>query len=569
MRSQSALEFLSTYSWAFLIITIFLASMYLIAFAPTGPSTYVPSSCYITPTLPCYQSVLLANSSGSKFITLFQNNMGVGIHFPANSIYVHPSFSSNAVYVGSCLPRTAPPGATVVCNVTLAAFKPSIGSQVNPTFTLSYQICPSCNTTAALVYNTSGTSTVTASSSASALYEVQLVTSPSTGNIVISGVRYPSGANVIFIAGVDYPIYAISPSGYAFGGWILSNVIVGNAMQQYTTATGGINSDPAACIQACSYPFVTSTSTTTIPVYTLTMNAGTGGYVTPSSGSYPSGNTVSITATPLTGYAFSSWTGTGSGSYSGASSSASVTMNGDVTETASFAPQGYSFSATMGSGGTVACSGDGTSCSASYAYGTQETVTASPSSNYAFSSWSCNPTSACSTLISSPTTVTIPALSTTVTANFVQTLCNNVHTPAQCTSAEGTIVGDGSGNNMCQFAASACLSGWTEYGSWTSTASNLSSAPSITCGPSVIGIPCTGTCSSGVQSGSHSWSNTGVETACEWASVEGDNYACGTPRCLSYNYYGTPSGACTYFNGPILGELEACATATITQIGCC
>ena len=353
MRSQSALEFLSTYSWAFLIITIFLASMYLIAFAPTGPSTYVPSSCYITPTLPCYQSVLLANSSGSKFITLFQNNMGVGIHFPANSIYVHPSFSSNAVYVGSCLPRTAPPGATVVCNVTLAAFKPSIGSQVNPTFTLSYQICPSCNTTAALVYNTSGTSTVTASSSASALYEVQLVTSPSTGNIVISGVRYPSGANVIFIAGVDYPIYAISPSGYAFGGWILSNVIVGNAMQQYTTATGGINSDPAACIQACSYPFVTSTSTTTIPVYTLTMNAGTGGYVTPSSGSYPSGNTVSITATPLTGYAFSSWTGTGSGSYSGASSSASVTMNGDVTETASFAPQSYGFSASAGTGGTI------------------------------------------------------------------------------------------------------------------------------------------------------------------------------------------------------------------------
>ncbi len=29
MRSQSALEFLSTYSWAFLILTIVLASMYV------------------------------------------------------------------------------------------------------------------------------------------------------------------------------------------------------------------------------------------------------------------------------------------------------------------------------------------------------------------------------------------------------------------------------------------------------------------------------------------------------------------------------------------------------------
>jgi hypothetical protein len=70
--------------------------------------------------------------------------------------------------------------------------------------------------------------------------------------------------------------------------------------------------------------------------YYLTMSAGTGGNVSPSSGWNNSGTNVTISATASNNYNFSSWTGSGSGSYSGDNNPASVTMNGPVTETANF-----------------------------------------------------------------------------------------------------------------------------------------------------------------------------------------------------------------------------------------
>jgi hypothetical protein len=70
--------------------------------------------------------------------------------------------------------------------------------------------------------------------------------------------------------------------------------------------------------------------------YFLTMTHGTGGTVTPSSGWRGNGTTVSIGATPASGYSFSNWSGSGTGSFSGTTNPASITMGGPITETASF-----------------------------------------------------------------------------------------------------------------------------------------------------------------------------------------------------------------------------------------
>jgi hypothetical protein len=64
------------------------------------------------------------------------------------------------------------------------------------------------------------------------------------------------------------------------------------------------------------------------------MIAGTGGTVTPSSGSYPNGGTLQITATPAPGHVFGSWTGSGPGSYTGTANPATITVNGNITQTA-------------------------------------------------------------------------------------------------------------------------------------------------------------------------------------------------------------------------------------------
>jgi arylsulfatase A-like enzyme len=70
--------------------------------------------------------------------------------------------------------------------------------------------------------------------------------------------------------------------------------------------------------------------------YFLTMSQGTGGSVSPTSGWKNSGATISIRATPSSGYHFTSWTATGPGSFSGPTNPASITMSGPIMETAAF-----------------------------------------------------------------------------------------------------------------------------------------------------------------------------------------------------------------------------------------
>jgi hypothetical protein len=70
--------------------------------------------------------------------------------------------------------------------------------------------------------------------------------------------------------------------------------------------------------------------------YYLTMSAGTGGHVSPGSGWHTSGTTFSIAATASTSYTFSNWTSSGTGSFSGTTNPVNITMNGPITEAATF-----------------------------------------------------------------------------------------------------------------------------------------------------------------------------------------------------------------------------------------
>jgi hypothetical protein len=87
--------------------------------------------------------------------------------------------------------------------------------------------------------------------------------------------------------------------------------------------------------------------------YFLTMNAGTGGSVSPASGWNNSNATVNISASASNSYAFSAWAGSGNGSYSGTNSSSFVTMNGPITEMASFDFLSQITGITIGGDGSV------------------------------------------------------------------------------------------------------------------------------------------------------------------------------------------------------------------------
>jgi len=101
--------------------------------------------------------------------------------------------------------------------------------------------------------------------------------------------------------------------------------------------------------------------------YQITVAAGTGGSATATTaptisgdtGWYDAGTVVQVSATPNAGYTFTGWLGSGSGSYTGANSPAAVTMNGAITETASFSngtgggPLGLDGTATLGDYGST------------------------------------------------------------------------------------------------------------------------------------------------------------------------------------------------------------------------
>ena len=162
-RSQSAIEFMSTYSWALLITAIFLATVTTIVY--TKGSVYsTPSSCYISPSFPCYEMLILVGNTGSNVVVAFSNNLGTTINFPVNSFHVLPTYA-NTIYDGECFPSNAITGSIVTCNAIIPGFNPTLGSQLSPKFYVSYAICsPSCAAQSSFSqYNTTGFATAYAS----------------------------------------------------------------------------------------------------------------------------------------------------------------------------------------------------------------------------------------------------------------------------------------------------------------------------------------------------------------------------------------------------------------------
>src|SRR5208283_2680155 len=91
------------------------------------------------------------------------------------------------------------------------------------------------------------------------------------------------------------------------------------------------------------------------PQYMLTINESGNGSVTlnPNLTLVDSGTTLQLTATPSSGYSFSSWTGDASGS----SNPLSVVMNGNKTITATFIQNTFTITATAGLNGSISPNG--------------------------------------------------------------------------------------------------------------------------------------------------------------------------------------------------------------------
>lgn len=217
-------------------------------------------------------------------------------------------------------------------------------------------------------------------------FAVQLSSNPAAGGTTDGEGAYASGSSIT--------VSSLANTGYTFINW--------------TDQTSG-----AVLSTSPNYTFALSTNRSlianfSINTYTLTTNAvnGTVGKA-PDLARYNHGNSVVITATPATGYVFSSW----SGDATGITNPLTVSMTGNKNITANFTAipaNTYTLSVNAVNGSVTKVADQPT-----YTSGSTVVLTATAASGYSFSSWSGDAAGSVN-----PLTVTMNA-NKNITANFI------------------------------------------------------------------------------------------------------------------------------------------------------
>ncbi len=196
-----------------------------------------------------------------------------------------------------------------------------------------------------------------------------------------------------FSAGTSVTVTASNNPLYNFVNWTEGGVIVSTSPSYQFTMPGNNR-------------YLVANFTAIAATYTLTVTAVNGTVVkNPVLVNYPSGSTVTLTATPNTGFVFSSW----SGDATGTTSPLTVTMNANKNITANFTAIAGTFTLNViAVNGTVLKNPD----LVSYNSGASVQLTATANSGYTFTSWSGDATGTVS-----PLTVIMNA-NKNITANF-------------------------------------------------------------------------------------------------------------------------------------------------------
>lgn len=195
-------------------------------------------------------------------------------------------------------------------------------------------------------------------------FTVSTSSSPTNGGTTSGGGTFTGGTNVT--------VNATPAGGFTFSSWKENGNVVSTSASYSFTLTGNRTLVANFSNTAVSY----AVSTSSVP-----SNGGTTG----GGGTFASGTSVTVNATPNSGFTFVNWTETGN--VVSTSASYNFTLTGNRTLVANFAASTTLYSITTSSspaaGGTT--SGGGT-----FAAGSSRTVTATPSTGYTFSSWTEN-----------------------------------------------------------------------------------------------------------------------------------------------------------------------------------
>jgi subtilase family serine protease len=192
-------------------------------------------------------------------------------------------------------------------------------------------------------------------------YNITVSANPSNGGTVSGGGTFSSGSSVT--------VKASANSGYSFVNWTENGTSVSTSASYTFTASAN---------RSLVANFSQSVQTFLVTVKASPKTAG----VVSGGGTFSSGSSVTVTASPNAGYSFVNWTQNGVAVSTSASYTFTLTAN--RTLVANFSQTSGSFTITVSAspsrGGTV--SGGGT-----FGSGTSHTVTATPTGRFHFVNW--------------------------------------------------------------------------------------------------------------------------------------------------------------------------------------
>jgi uncharacterized repeat protein (TIGR02543 family) len=220
-----------------------------------------------------------------------------------------------------------------------------------------------------------------------------------------------------------------------------------------------------------SYSFTLSASRTLVANFSLntymvsTSLSPVGSGTTSGGGTFNSGTSVTVTATPNTGYVFVNWTEGGSAVSTNASYTFAISANRTLVANFSLLTYTIATSSSPALGGTT--SGGG-----SYTYGATATVTATPATGYQFVNW----TQAGSAVSTSASYAFPVSANRTLVANFslISYTINTTSSPIAggSTSGGGTLNYGTSATVTATPATGYQFVNWTEGGSAVSTSTS-------------------------------------------------------------------------------------------------
>ncbi len=281
-------------------------------------------------------------------------------------------------------------------------------------------------------------------------YSINLSSNPTGGGT--------TGGSGTYLCGTSRSVTATPTSGYSFSNWTESgSVVSSNATYTFTLTS---NSNLVA-------------NFTQNPVnYTITTSSNpSGGGTTNGSGTFQSGTSRSVTATPTSGYSFSNWTESGSVVSSNATYTFTLTSNRNLVANFTQNPVNYTITTSSNPSGGGTTNGSGT-----FQSGTSRSVTATPTSGYSFSNWTES-----GSVVSSNATYTFTLTSNrNLVANFTQNPVNYTITTSSNPSGGGTTNGSGTFQSGTSRSVTATPTSGYSFSNWTESGSVVSSNATYT-----------------------------------------------------------------------------------------